>query len=201
MIYHTTANTINTADMQNNQFCYDRTSVPLYSSGPGDTQDARPLPPGNPVNHQLGGKSCDHLMSCDHHFVIITPSPSVYATPPQPPLSVYLNYLVSRRYRLDNGMRHIFCSFFLSFFFFPFFFSSFFYNIISFDPWKTHIILRSPSTHRCTTLSVNKCKYIMTIIIQAEAFSFVHSVYVPVTDNLCHISFTSHVGKWCLLRG
>lgn len=72
MIYHTTANTINTADMQNNQFCYDRTSVPLYSSGPGDTQDARPLPPGNPVNHQLGGKSCDHLMSCDHHFVIIT---------------------------------------------------------------------------------------------------------------------------------
>lgn len=77
MIYHT-ANTINTADMQNNQFCYDRTTVPLYSSGPGDTQDARPLPPGNPVNHQLGGKSYDHLMSCDHHFVIITP-PSVYA--------------------------------------------------------------------------------------------------------------------------
>lgn len=76
MIYHT-ANTINTADMQNNQFCYDRTTVPLYSSGPGDTQDARPLPPGNPVNHQLGGKSYDHLMSCDHHFVIITP-PSVY---------------------------------------------------------------------------------------------------------------------------
>ena len=77
MIYHT-ANTINTADMQNNQFCYDRTTVPLYSSGPGDTQDARPLPPGNPVNHQLGGKSYDHLMSCDHHFVIITPPPSVY---------------------------------------------------------------------------------------------------------------------------
>ncbi|XP_076378437.1 uncharacterized protein LOC117223279 isoform X8 [Megalopta genalis] len=57
MIYHTTANTINTADMQNNQFCYDRTSVPLYSSGPGDTQDARSLPPGNPVNHQLGGNA------------------------------------------------------------------------------------------------------------------------------------------------
>lgn len=56
MIYHT-ANTINTADMQNNQFCYDRTTVPLYSSGPGDTQDARPLPPGNPVNHQLGGNA------------------------------------------------------------------------------------------------------------------------------------------------
>lgn len=78
MIYHT-ANTINTADMQNNQFCYDRTTVPLYSSGPGDTQDARPLPPGNPVNHQLGGKSYDHLMSCDHHFVIITPPlPYIY---------------------------------------------------------------------------------------------------------------------------
>ncbi|XP_031827579.1 uncharacterized protein LOC116424817 isoform X3 [Nomia melanderi] len=57
MIYHTTANTINTADMQNSQFCYDRTSVPLYSSGPGDTQDARSLPPGNPVNHQLGGNA------------------------------------------------------------------------------------------------------------------------------------------------
>ncbi|XP_076655229.1 uncharacterized protein LOC143360357 isoform X2 [Halictus rubicundus] len=57
MIYHTTANTINTADMQNNQFCYDRTSVPLYSSGPGDTQDARSLPSGNPVNHQLGGNA------------------------------------------------------------------------------------------------------------------------------------------------
>lgn len=70
MIYHTTANTINTPDMQNNQFCYDRTSVPLYSSG--DTQDVRSLPPGNPVNHHMGGKSYDLLMSCDHHFAIIT---------------------------------------------------------------------------------------------------------------------------------
>lgn len=63
LLYHTNANTINTADMQNSQFCYDRTSVPLYSSG--EAQDARSLPPGNPVNHQIGGKSYDRLMSCD----------------------------------------------------------------------------------------------------------------------------------------
>ncbi|XP_050453750.1 nuclear receptor coactivator 2-like isoform X3 [Cataglyphis hispanica] len=48
------ANTLNTADMQNSQFCYDRSSVPLYPSG-GEAQDARSLPPGNPVNHQMGG--------------------------------------------------------------------------------------------------------------------------------------------------
>lgn len=65
MLYHNNANTINTADMQNSQYCYDRTSVPLYSSG--EAQDARSLPPSNPVNHQMGGKSCDLLMSCDHH--------------------------------------------------------------------------------------------------------------------------------------
>lgn len=65
MLYqHTNANTINTADMQNNQFCYDRSSVPLYPSG-GEAQDARSLPSGNPVNHQIGGKSLDFLMSCD----------------------------------------------------------------------------------------------------------------------------------------
>lgn len=65
MLYqHTNANTINTADMQNSQYCYDRSSVPLYSSG-GEAQDARSLPSGNPVNHQMGGKSCDFLMSCD----------------------------------------------------------------------------------------------------------------------------------------
>jgi len=65
MLYqHTNANTINTADMQNSQFCYDRSSVPLYSSG-GEAQDARSLPSGNPVNHQMGGKSYDFLMSCD----------------------------------------------------------------------------------------------------------------------------------------
>lgn len=50
--------------MQNSQFCYDRSSVPLYPSG-GEAQDARSLPPGNPVNHQMGGKSYDSLMSCD----------------------------------------------------------------------------------------------------------------------------------------
>lgn len=61
---HTNANTLNTADMQNSQFCYDRSSVPLYPSG-GEAQDARSLPPGNPVNHQMGGKSYDFLMSCD----------------------------------------------------------------------------------------------------------------------------------------
>ncbi|EFN64627.1 hypothetical protein EAG_03779 [Camponotus floridanus] len=42
--------------MQNSQFCYDRSSVPLYPSG-GEAQDARSLPPGNPVNHQLGGNA------------------------------------------------------------------------------------------------------------------------------------------------
>ncbi|KAL6431695.1 hypothetical protein ACFW04_007320 [Cataglyphis niger] len=50
------ANTLNTADMQNSQFCYDRSSVPLYPSG-GEAQDARSLPPGNPVNHQMGGNA------------------------------------------------------------------------------------------------------------------------------------------------
>lgn len=54
----------NTADMQNSQFCYADRSVPLYPSG-GEAQDARSLPPGNPVNHQMGGKSYDFLMSCD----------------------------------------------------------------------------------------------------------------------------------------
>ncbi|KMQ88545.1 hypothetical protein RF55_11949 [Lasius niger] len=43
----------NTADMQNSQFCYADRSVPLYPSG-GEAQDARSLPPGNPVNHQMG---------------------------------------------------------------------------------------------------------------------------------------------------
>lgn len=72
MIYHNTANTINTADVQNqNQYCYDRTSVPLYQMGPGDGQDTRPLPPSNPASHQMGGKSCDLFMSCDLRYVII----------------------------------------------------------------------------------------------------------------------------------
>ncbi|XP_051158810.1 uncharacterized protein LOC127280078 isoform X8 [Leptopilina boulardi] len=58
MIYHNTANTINTADVQNqNQYCYDRTSVPLYQMGPGDAQDTRPLPPSNPASHQMGGNA------------------------------------------------------------------------------------------------------------------------------------------------
>lgn len=80
MLYHTNANSINTADMQNSQFCYDRTSVPLYSSG--EAQDARSLPPSNPVNHQMGGKSYDHLMSCDHQknsIIQITTTPQ-YST-------------------------------------------------------------------------------------------------------------------------
>ncbi|XP_020277820.1 nuclear receptor coactivator 1-like isoform X10 [Pseudomyrmex gracilis] len=63
MLYqqHTNANTINTADMQNSQFCYDRSSVPLYSSG-GEAQDARSLPPGNPVNHQIGGNATSEFV-------------------------------------------------------------------------------------------------------------------------------------------
>lgn len=64
MLYHTNANSINSADMQNSQFCYDRTSVPLYPSG--EAQDTRSLPPSNAVNHQLGGKSYDPFMSCDN---------------------------------------------------------------------------------------------------------------------------------------
>lgn len=64
MLYQHNTNTMNTADMQNSQFCYERSSVSLYSSG-GEAQDARSLPPGNPVNHQMGGKSCDFLMSYD----------------------------------------------------------------------------------------------------------------------------------------
>lgn len=69
---HTNANTLNTADMQNSQFCYDRSSVPLYPSG-GEAQDARSLPPGNPVNHQMGGKSYDFLMSCDNSLSLSQP--------------------------------------------------------------------------------------------------------------------------------
>lgn len=63
MLYQHNTNTMNTADMQNSQFCYERSSVSLYSSG-GEAQDARSLPPGNPVNHQMG-ESCDSLMSYD----------------------------------------------------------------------------------------------------------------------------------------
>jgi len=66
MLYqHTNANTINTADMQNNQFCYDRSSVPLYPSG-GEAQDARSLPSANNVNHQIGEQTLEYLMSCDY---------------------------------------------------------------------------------------------------------------------------------------
>lgn len=71
MIYHN-ANTMNTGDVANNQFCYDRTSVPLYSSGPGDAQDVRPLPPSNLAGHQLGGKSCDnHYVMWPSHLCVV----------------------------------------------------------------------------------------------------------------------------------
>lgn len=64
MLYRNTGNNVNTPDVQNNQFCYDQGSVPVYSSGP---EDNRSLPSSNPASHQMGGKSCDQLMSCDHH--------------------------------------------------------------------------------------------------------------------------------------
>ncbi|XP_046737418.1 hypoxia-inducible factor 1-alpha isoform X9 [Diprion similis] len=56
MIYHSNT-TLNSTEVQNNQFCYDRASVSLYSSGPGDTSNTRPLPPGNPNSHQMGGNT------------------------------------------------------------------------------------------------------------------------------------------------
>ncbi|XP_046605216.1 putative uncharacterized protein DDB_G0291608 isoform X9 [Neodiprion virginianus] len=56
MIYHSNT-TLNSTEVQNNQFCYDRASVSLYSSGPGDTSNTRPLPPGNPNSHQMGGNA------------------------------------------------------------------------------------------------------------------------------------------------
>ena len=73
MLYH------NAAGVQSSQYCYDRTSVNLYQSGPGDAQDIRPPPSSNPASHQIGGKSCDLLMSCDHHcaFIILTKPPFV----------------------------------------------------------------------------------------------------------------------------
>lgn len=65
MLYH------NAAGVQSSQYCYDRTPVNLYQSGPGDAQDIRPPPSSNPASHQIGGKSCDLFMSCDHHCAII----------------------------------------------------------------------------------------------------------------------------------
>lgn len=176
MIYHTTANTINTADMQNNQFCYDRTSVPLYSSGPGDTQDARSLPPGNPVNHQLGGKSCDHLMSCDHHFVIITPPPPFRIRP-----SLYLKYLVSR----DRLQRHeTYC---VLFFFF------FFYFV---DTWESTSFSIHHPPHRCIYLS--NCKY--DDHISCSVFSCVQCTPSLFRRPVYFLFYVSY-GKWCLLCG
>lgn len=64
MLYH------NAAGVQSSQYCYDRTSVNMYQSGPGDAQDCRPPPPSNPASHQMGGKSYDLFMSCDHHCAI-----------------------------------------------------------------------------------------------------------------------------------
>lgn len=77
MIYHTSSNSIGNPDVQNNQFCYDRNSVSMYGSGPGDPQDARSMPPNNSAGHQMGGKSCDLLMSCDHRYIIIPPQPKL----------------------------------------------------------------------------------------------------------------------------
>lgn len=56
MMYHGPA-ALNTANLATNQYCYDRTTVPLYQPGPGEVQDPRPaLPLNNPTSHQLGGK-------------------------------------------------------------------------------------------------------------------------------------------------
>ncbi|XP_043275329.1 nuclear receptor coactivator 2-like isoform X12 [Venturia canescens] len=57
MLYHTSANSINNHDVQNNQFCYDRTSISMYGTGPGDPQDARSMPPSNTTGHQMGGNT------------------------------------------------------------------------------------------------------------------------------------------------
>ena len=54
----------------------------MYGTGPGDPQDARSMQPNNSGGHQMGGKSCDFLMSCDHHCIINPSSP-----PPPPPPS------------------------------------------------------------------------------------------------------------------
>lgn len=75
MLYH------NTAGVQNSQYCYDRTPVNLYPSGPGDAQDIRPPPSSNPASHQMGGKSCDLFMSCDHHYVMLSPPRNNFQPP------------------------------------------------------------------------------------------------------------------------
>ncbi|XP_008209567.1 nuclear receptor coactivator 2 isoform X3 [Nasonia vitripennis] len=51
MLYH------NAAGVQSSQYCYDRTPVNLYQSGPGDAQDIRPPPSSNPASHQIGGNT------------------------------------------------------------------------------------------------------------------------------------------------
>jgi len=68
MLYHNNANTINPADMQNSQFCYDRSSVPLYPPG-AEAQDARSLPPANSVNHQLSKYDSLYVAFCQHYNV------------------------------------------------------------------------------------------------------------------------------------
>jgi hypothetical protein len=74
MLYH------NAACIQSSQYCYDRTSVTLYQSGPGDMQDVRPPSSSNSASHQIGGKSYDLLMSCDHHSAIILTTTPCYMT-------------------------------------------------------------------------------------------------------------------------
>jgi len=101
---HTNANTINTADMQNNQFCYDRSSVPLYPSG-GEAQDARSLPSANNVNHQIGEQTLDYLMSCDYSSFFFFNRNMQYSQPRESPPS---NSLVSLRFSLKNKCRRSF---------------------------------------------------------------------------------------------
>lgn len=68
MLYRQTGNSVSNHDVQKNQFCYEQGSVSVYSSG---AEDPRSMSSSNPVNHQMGGKSCDPLMSCDNHLIII----------------------------------------------------------------------------------------------------------------------------------
>lgn len=92
MLYqHTNANTINTADMQNSQFCYDRSSVPLYPSG-GEAQDARSLPSANNVNHQIGEQTIDYFVSSENSLFFYHNYNMQYSQPRESPSS---NSLVS----------------------------------------------------------------------------------------------------------
>ncbi|XP_058799179.1 nuclear receptor coactivator 3 [Phymastichus coffea] len=63
MLYH------NAASVQNSQYCYDRTSVNMYQSGPGDAQDCRPPPPSNPASHQMGGNTTGNAGGINSEYV------------------------------------------------------------------------------------------------------------------------------------